>query len=321
MKHIFFIDSLDKLNIKKDSSLMMALSLKLKGEKSYLLFEDDFYVSNSKHQRLALYSFSGKFKDDGFYLDGFKIDSKEKFNIESDDIIHMRIDPPYDQRYQRYLWMLDYLRNTTNCKILNDPIGIMKYNEKLAAFSLKNNVESFVGKSKENFVLFCKDLIEDGHEEIILKPMDLYSGIGVEKVSLKEDYVLSFEKKVQEFNGAIIAQPFLKEVLNGEYRSIYFDGKLLGSIIKRPNEGEFLTNIAQGAQFEKIDLPDQLEKECDEVAKKMLKSGVRFIAFDLLGNCITEINVTCPGLLVEVSYAHNKNFAHLIADLIRDSSE
>ena len=68
--------------------------------------------------------------------------------------------------------------------------------------------------------------------------------------------------------------------------------------------------------FEKIELPEHLKRECQEVSSRLLKDGVRFIAFDLLGDCITEINVTCPGLLVEVSYAHNKNFADIITDYI-----
>jgi len=234
-------------------------------------------------------------------------------------MLHMRIDPPYDQRYQRYLWMLDYLEKQTGAKVLNNPIGIMKHNEKLSAFGLKNHVESYVGSSLGAFKDFVESQNKKSITDFILKPLDLYSGIGVKKVSMKDDLVKEFNDKVTEFGGAIIAHPFLKEVLNGEYRSIYFDGELLGTILKKPKEGEYLTNIAQGALFEKVELPQNLKEECDQVSKELLKDGVRFIAFDLLGNCITEINVTCPGLIVEVSYAHNKNFSDLIADLIIDA--
>src|SRR5690606_36426027 len=153
-------------------------------------------------------------------------------------------------------------------------------------------------------------------EELILKPLDLYSGIGVEKISLKDSNLLEkFRAMVKEFEGAIVAQPFLKAVYEGEHRAIYYDAKELGVIIKKPNKGEFLSNIAQGAQFEKSELSDELKNLCQKISEDLLKDGVNFIAFDILGNTITEINITCPGLLVEVSYAYNKNLARTIGEL------
>ncbi|MCT4641739.1 MAG: hypothetical protein N4A33_05525 [Bacteriovoracaceae bacterium] len=311
MAHIFFIDPIEKLNTKKDSSLLMALNLKKLGNEVYLLFEKDFFVSNSGDYKLDIYSFEGTFKDDGYYIDSFKIARSISYGLTSSDTIHMRIDPPYDSRYQRYLWMLDYLSKTIKLDVLNNPLGIMKYNEKLTAFSLKNHVKSYVGSSLSGAKAFIET--QKGLEDFILKPLDLYSGIGVEKVSLS-NFDEKFISKCDEFGGAIIVQPFLKEVLNGEYRAIYFDGKNIGTILKVPNEGEFLTNIARGAQFKKANLPDHLENECKNVADKLLKDGVRLLAFDLLGDCITEVNVTCPGLLVEVSYANDKNLAKIIAE-------
>lgn len=318
MKHIFFIDPLEKLNIKKDSSLMMALSLKEQGEEVFLLFEEDFYISN-ENQKLKLFAFEGAFKDDGFYIAYFKLKDSQQQAITSADLVHMRIDPPFDERYLKYLWMLDYLKDQTGCKVLNAPLGIMKYNEKISAMGLNHSVPTYVGESLSSFEQFVEGLRAKGFEELILKPVDLYSGIGVQKISLDEDYQAAFSAKVKEYRGSIVAQPFIKEVLNGEYRSIYFDGEHLASIIKRPVPGQFLTNIAQGAKFEKAELPPQLAAECQLVADRMLKDGVRFIAFDLLGKAITEINVTCPGLIVEVSFAHKKNLAQVIAKKIKES--
>ena len=149
---------------------------------------------------------------------------------------------------------------------------------------------------------------------LILKPLDLYSGIGVEKVAIDDhDLVAKFESKVREFEGAIITQPFQEEVYEGEIRSLYLDGVEIGTIMKKPVNGDFLANIAQGAEFHSITLPDNLKKECDEIAQEMLKDGVNFLAYDILAGAVTEVNVTCPGLLVEVSYAHNLNMAEIYA--------
>jgi glutathione synthase len=97
-------------------------------------------------------------------------------------------------------------------------------------------------------------------------------------------------------------------------RSLYFKGQELGSILKIPKAGEFLANIAQGAGFHAIELSANLKKECDDICKHLMSEGVDWVAFDILDNHVSEVNITCPGLLVEVSYAHKKNFAKTIAE-------
>ena len=316
MKHIFFIDPLEKLTLKKDSTLMLALSFQSKGHECYILFEKDFYITNNEKQELTLYPFEGEFKEDGCYLKSFKLAESKKVTIDKTMTIHMRVDPPYDTRYQRYLWMLDFLQEKTECEILNSPLKIMKYNEKLVAYKdLETSHESYIGSSLDGFNLFIEQLKRQSVADLILKPLDLYSGIGVEKVSITDpDLIQKFQTKVEDFNGAIVCQPFVEDIYNGEYRSIYFDGKEVGTIIKKPVNGEFLANIAQGAVFEKAQLPEELNIICNNIARDLYEDGVRFIAFDLLGGKVNEINITCPGLLVEVSYAFKKNLCFSIID-------
>lgn len=316
MAHILFIDPIEKLNIKKDSSLMAAISFKKLGKEVYLLFEEDFYVNNLKTTELVVYDFEGCMKEDGYYIESFKLSGKKEVSLGEGDTLHMRIDPPYDMRYHRYLWMLDYISHASGCSVVNNPVGIMKRNDKIEAFKLKGAVDSFVGASLQGFKHYIEGLKEQGYDELILKPLDLYSGIGVEKFSMDDKNLnAKFERKVEEYHGAIIAQPFLKAVYEGEYRAVYFDGEEVGSIMKKPLPGEFLTNIAQGAQYEKVDLPKEVKENCDKTARALLEDGIRIIAFDILGTSITEVNITCPGLFVEVSYANKKNLADLYAKL------
>lgn len=316
MAHILFIDPLEKLNIKKDSSLMAAISFKKLGKEVYLLFEEDFYVNNLKETSLKVYDFEGEMKEDGYYLEKFSLKGHKEVSIGKGDTLHMRIDPPYDMRYHRYLWMLDFISQASGCQVVNNPVGIMKRNDKIEAFKLKSSVDSFVGASLEGFKHYIEKLKSQGYDELILKPLDLYSGIGVEKFDINDEHLTAkFSKKVEEYNGAIIAQPFIQAVYDGEYRAVYFDGEEVGSIMKKPLPGEFLTNIAQGAKYEKVDLPAKVKDNCDRTARALLEDGIRIIAFDILGESITEVNITCPGLFVEVSYANKKNLADLYANL------
>jgi glutathione synthase len=114
---------------------------------------------------------------------------------------------------------------------------------------------------------------------------------------------------VKNCNGPVVAQPYCSDVEKGEIRAIFYKSKELGSILKVPQSGEFLANIAQGASFSSIELTSVLQKECTEICRELEKDGVDWVAFDILGGHVSEINITCPGLLVEVSFAHQKNLA------------
>jgi glutathione synthase len=300
------MDPLEKLNITKDSTLLMAITAKQMGHKVYFLFEKDFYIRNDKNLKLSVYSFEGKLKADGCYIESIVLTEKHSVEPREGDVIHMRIDPPFDTRYLRYLWMLDFINKKYNVTVTNNPIGIMKYNEKLTAYRLDHAVKSFVGSSLNA----AKDFLEThlDVENFIIKPLDLYSGIGVTKLK-RENVLTEFPKLVKEFKGAIILQPYLKAVESGEHRSIFYKGKHLGTILKIPKKGEFLANIAQGAEFKKSILAELPYKECEKLAQKLHKQDVDLVAFDVLGDYVTEVNVTCPGLLVEVSYAYGENLA------------
>lgn len=313
MTQIFFIDPLEKLSPKKDSSLMLAATMKQMGIDVKILFEDDFYVTNNTNLEFYVFDFVAAFKPDGAYLETFELTSKKIASLRPEDIIHMRIDPPFDTRYLRYLWMLRFIQEK-DCKVINSPDGILKFNEKLYAYAQKSALPSYVGSATVGFEKFIANM--DSKEEIILKPLDLYQGMGVEKISLlnKTAATNRFKEKVIENNGPIVAQIYCAEVTKGEIRSLYFRGKELGSILKVPKAGEFLANIAQGAGFHAIELSKKLKQECDDICKELMKEGVDWVAFDILNDHVSEINITCPGLLVEVSYAHKKNLAKLIAE-------
>ena len=316
MKHILFIDPIENLNPKKDSTLMLATTMKKAGIEVYLLFEKDFYLSNKKNPEFMVYDFTGDFYDDGCYLKSFSIGGSSIQKVNREDILHMRIDPPFDSRYLRYLWMLRFYQEQ-GIRVINSPDGILKFNEKLHAYAQPSSLASFVGSSVSEFLNFAQLMKEENHEELILKPLDLFQGIGVEKISLNRiDLKEKFEAKILENNGPVVAQPFCKEVTKGEIRALYFKGVELGSILKIPKNGEFLANIAQGADFHAIQLTTIVKNECNRICADLLLDGVDWVAFDIMGEHVSEINITCPGLLVEVSFAHKKNLAHEILKLL-----
>lgn len=313
MRHLLLIDPIANLNVKKDSSFMLALAMQRRGIECYIFFEKDFAVHNQGIQKLTVHSFQGTLKEDGIYMDSFETTDSKVIELNTNDMIHMRLDPPFDSRYLRILWMLDELAEK-GIQVLNHPRGIMLFNEKLYAYRSEGAVASFIGSNVKLAAQFVHNL-SPRPSALILKPMDLYSGLGVEKLPVT-GWEERFEEKVNELNGPVIVQPFIEAVMKGEIRSLYFKGKEIGTILKTPKDGEFLSNIAQGATFGAHELSSISRHRCEKIAKELSGHGVHWLAFDILGDAITEVNITCPGLLVEVSYALKTNLADEVIDMI-----
>lgn len=309
MAHYILLDPLDKLVIEKDSTLLLAHTLKAQGHEVHLLFLKDFYLGNEGAPFYHVYDFDSKLKDQGPYLSRFVLGGERIKRLSSGDCVHMRLDPPLDSRYLRVCWMLDQLKHY-GVKVVNDPRGIILFNEKIYAYFKEGSIPTYIGESLNDFLSFAEHQKDRGSDFLILKPLDLFQGIGVEKIDLRStDLKQTFERKCTELSGPVVAQPYQKSVEGGEVRSIYFKGRELGSIIKRPPKGEFLANIARGASYERIELNALQRARCEEVCRELHTFGVEWVAFDILGDSLSEVNITCPGLLVEVSKACEKNLA------------
>jgi glutathione synthase len=308
--HIIYLNHLTSLNLKKDSSLLLAHTLKTIGIQTYLLFEDDLCWSTERKLQLKVYNFESMLRHSSFYLEHFSLKDSLRINLNKGDVLHMRIDPPFDGSYLRRLWLLQLFQET-GIQVCNSPQGIMLFNEKLTAFQRPEAYPSWVGSEIEQAEEFILSL-PSSYEFIVMKPLELFSGIGVEKVS-RWNWKDVFTKKSKDHPGSVVIQPFLSDVTKGEVRALFFRKKELGSILKIPKEGHFISNIAQGASYRPLTLSSLATQRCLEVCDQLERFGVDWIAFDILSDVITEVNTTCPGLLVEVSEAHQRNLALEIA--------
>lgn len=314
-RHFVFMDRLEKLTIKKDSTLLFALALQEKGNDVFLLFEEDFHFCNKGPNEYLVHTFTGTLKENSSYISEFKTTEVLTENIGSGDYLHIRIDPPFDIRYLSYMWMLKALENH-GVRILNSPFGVLLNNEKLYALEQESSLDSFVGNQISGLKSYLNKVTEAGITHLIMKPLDMFQGIGVEEVDLaKIDMKVlesKFLDKVKEYQGPVIVQPFYEKIYDGEVRSIYFDGLEIGSILKVPPQNDFLANVARGASFTRHELTASQRKSCERICSELKAQGVRWVAFDLLGDMVSEVNITCPGLLVEVSEAYGENLANKI---------
>jgi len=316
MRHIFLIDPLEKLVVKKDSTLLLALEAK-KTVPSFILFEKDFSINSFSPEKLFVYPFHGETKKDEYFIESFDLEDPLTIDLNEQDVIHMRLDPPFNMRYMQILWKLMNLK-ALGITVINDPQAIAIHNEKLFVLQYPNfSIPTLLARSTQNLKDFTEQVKKQFHglEYLIVKPVDLYQGLGVKKIFLdqSEKEVLDF---ISEYKMAVI-QPYLKEIEQGEIRSVYFGGECLGNILKTPKAGAFLANVAQGASYKSISLNQKQKQACDQVSADLLEKGIQWIAYDLIGDYISEVNVTCPGLIVEVSSSNKINLAKEILKQIK----
>lgn len=311
-RHILLIDPLKKLNTKKDTTCLLAHSLKNKGHQVYLIFEENMIFDNTS-LKLQVYEFNSILNHKTFYLDQFEQANSLDLELNKGDYFHMRLDPPFDERYLRQLWLQEPLLDR-GVRVVNNPRGVAAMNEKIFAYKYaKWSHPTFVGQDISKAVAFIDSLAT---KDLIIKPLDLFQGMGVERYRADENLKTYLQRKKEEFAGPFIIQPFIEAIFEGEVRSIYFKGRELGSILKVPKKGDFLANIVQGASFDVHELTTNERTICDKVAQDLAEYGIDWIAYDLLGGKLSEVNITCPGLLVELSHAYSKNLADDLIDLI-----
>ena len=296
---------------------MLALTLKKMGFEVYLLFEKNLFFTNKVEEKLRLFEFTGHFADGSYYIERFTVGNLKNLTLNEGDILHMRIDPPFDTRYLRYLWILGAFERR-GIKVFNSSKGILNFNEKLTAYELDQSHSSFIGTDNDGFVEFIENRQREGIKDFIFKPLDLYQGLGIDKISFENINQIKeiFNRKVIDLKGPIVVQPFDEMIIRGEIRSLFVKGRELGSILKVPPKNKYLANIAQGASYSECQLGEDTRAICEKLTKKLMVEGIYFVAFDIIGNCISEVNITCPGLVVEVSEACRKNLAEeMVNDL------
>jgi len=292
-QHLFLIDPIEKLNPKKDSSLFMANTAFELGHEVFYLFKEDLQFSNHDVIELSVLPFNQK--------------ERSKIRLTPQITIHMRLDPPFDYHYLQVLWLLSSYERI-GVTVTNSPRAILNFHEKLYAYE-QGAIETSIVLQEGQALNFLKTLQSKGYNEIILKPLNQFQGIGVVKVKIS-DALLPIQMKLRE-EGMVIIQPYLKEIHEGETRALYFRGEFLGALLKHPplDGSSFITNIAAGGSYEATELSVAQKAICNDLSMKLLPIGGDLIAFDLIGDKISEVNLTCPGLLVEASHALGMNLA------------
>lgn len=242
--------------------------------------------------------------------DAFQVDARVARRVADFDITMMRKDPPVDVEYLHATWILDHARGKT--LLVNDPRGLRELNEHLAVLPFPHlTPTTIVTRSAERLRAFQR---EQGGA-IVVKPVDGFGGLGIFVVRDGDPNASSI---IETSTGAgtrwTLAQRFLPEVVAGDKRIVLVDGEPVGAVLRVPAEAEARGNLHVGGRAVRSDLDDRDREIIREVAPFLAAHGQLLVGLDVIGGMLTEINITSPTGIRQISDLENRNVAATILD-------
>ncbi len=291
-KHLFIMDPIEKLNLALDSSLRIAHALNLRGHAVYFCRINDLFWTSGKEPHCIASELI--FAKD---LQQLKLGPATDCNLDAFQTIHMRKDPPFDMNYVTATWFLDPCRKAT---VVNHPQALRDFNEKLGTLDFPAECKrALVSSNPEQLLEF---VARECNGDAVLKPLHLFGGRDITRIELskltQEQALQSIQRDTEGGSSPKLAQAFDARIFEGEIRAFTLNGKALSWCMKVPKQGSFLANTAAGAVLKSYSPSPELANKVARVAKKLVQRGVYFVGMDIIGDEISEINITSPRLLV-----------------------
>ncbi len=227
--------------------------------------------------------------------DHFTLGEETEIDLASQDVVWLRQDPPFDMGYITTTHLLDHLAPGT--LVVNDPFWVRNSPEKLLVLRFPDLIPD---------TMIARDLaalraFKAHHGDIILKPLYGNGGAGVFRLDPNDRNLASLHELFASLSREpLIAQQFLPDVAKGDKRIILVDGEPVGAINRVPAEGETRSNMHVGGRPEKIALTDRDREICARIGPVLREKGQIFVGIDVIGDWLTEINVTSPTGLQEL---------------------
>ena len=289
-KVLFITDVYKDLNIKKDTSiLMIEEAIKNKFNVFQCEINDLFIKDNIVHTSSRNIISAGLTQVEGI--------SKEDIKIKDFKLCFMRKDPPVDEDYINALHLLD-LAKKQGATIFNTPNSIKNFNEKIFALHFSQYIPKTLVTSKiEKIKMFF-----ESHKTIIVKPLDGMGGISIYKFNeLSEENLNIIQEMTNSEKTQIICQEFIEDIYDGDHRVLIIHGKPFEKTLARiPQDGNFKGNLAAGGKGIAKDITDFQRKVGEEIGEYLVKMGINFAGIDIIGEYLTEINITSPTCAREI---------------------
>lgn len=302
------MDPIESINIKKDSTFAMMLEAQKRGWEIHYMQMNDLSMEQGKAlartKVVTLEENPEKW---------FEVVSEQEIALADLDAVLMRKDPPFDTEYIYATYILERAE-VEGCLIVNKPQSLRDCNEKLfTAWFPEHTPTTLVTRRADQIKAF-----QEKHGDVILKPLDGMGGSSIFRVKQGDPNLsVIIETLTGLGNNYCMAQTFVPDISNGDKRILVVDGEPMPYCLARiPAKGETRGNLAAGGRGEARPLSDTDWAIARAVAPTLKEKGLIFVGLDIIGDKLTEINVTSPTCIREIEAAFDINISGKLMDAI-----
>lgn len=301
MKFLFVADPIESFKLVKDSTLAMMDAAHKAGHQVFhglaetLTWEGDL---------VSVYA--TEVGVDRSQTSWYEIKDQKVIALNQFDVVLMRQDPPFDSEYLANTWLLSQAQRE-GALVVNNPTALREHSEKLSITEFPHLITpTIVTRSIERIREFHKT-----HQDIIIKPLDGMGGMGIFRVGPDGVNLGSIVETLGD-NGrrSLMVQNYLPEIVQGDKRLLLINGKPVPYVLARvPQAGDIRGNLAAGGRGEARPLTEAETKIANELGPILIERGLFLVGLDIIGDRLTEINVTSPTCFVEITEQTNFNVA------------
>ncbi|MDB1144922.1 MAG: glutathione synthase [Alcaligenaceae bacterium] len=328
-KILFIIDPIESLKHYKDSSVALMSAFQKQGASVFITKIQDIFLKNglvyANAQKVFLTD-SEQAEEDWYVLESGQKTAETyglatfnqnfvTFILADFDVVFLRKDPPFDLNYLYTTHLLSYAVSQ-GANVLNHPDAVRDFPEKLSIYGFSQyTVPSLVCA---NMALIKSFL--DEHKDVIVKPLDGMGGSGVFRIQREGMNVGAILETLTEHGQTpIMVQRYIPEITQGDKRILMINGEPMPYVLARmPAQGETRANLAAGGTGVAQPISDKARKIAQEVGSVLAPKGLFIIGLDMIGDYITEINVTSPTCFVEIEQQTGFSVAQYCVDTLMD---
>ena len=302
------MDSIDRINIKKDTSFAMLLEAQARAWELHYMELNDMYLRNGRaYARTRIVNVERNPQK------WYEFSAEQDIPLDQLDVILMRKDPPFDQEYIYTTYLLERAESL-GVYVVNKPQSLRDANEKLyTAWFPQCCAETLVTRQSSKI----RDFLSE-QSEIILKPLDGMGGTSIFHLRQNDPNLSVVLEIMTQYNSRfVMAQRYLPAIKDGDKRILLVNGEAVPYALARiPAQGETRGNLAAGGSAEGRPLTDRDWWIAHQVGPALREKGLIFAGLDVIGDTLTEINVTSPTCVQELDKQFGLNIAGLLMDHI-----
>lgn len=311
MRFLYVMDPMDRVLPDKDTTFAFLRAAQGRGHENLHCEPRDLYMRNGDlYARVRSLAVSNTPPHATF-------GATSELRVAEAQAVFIRKDPPFDNMYLMSTLLLEHVRGRT--VLVNDPRGLREANEKLYTLNFAKWMPRTVVTSHEDTIFdFVKEIGGTG----VIKPLDLAGGSGVMMIRTGDKNARAIVQLLSdEGRRLVMVQEFIPDVENGDKRVLVLGGKVLGAINRVPRSDDLRSNIHVGGSVEPYAVTDVESAIAADVAPRLATDGLVFVGLDVIGGKLTEVNVTSPTGIQQMSQHHGRDLAVDVIQWVENAAE